>query len=328
MCYSAMVKQDLKVLGREQKATVDLAAFERLFEARLQGAAIEVPRALESNFNLPRDPVEQRIRDLIENYRNLMRQKHREGVEHQTTRLADAERRFTKTSSKSAETEIRRAKSKIKWHAAKAADLDRVQRDVNDARIYPKWYAPVILLEGRDRVIRPMRYLCRPENMPTCFYEDGERIPYEFKFNGNYNARRDNLEKFWRQQFGHRHAYMVITSFFENVELHRFEQRELGPDEAPKSLVIHFNPQPAVEMKVACLWSHNEVEGELPLESFAAITDEPPPEVAAAGHDRCLIPLNEDALEVWLRPESSNAGELQAALDNRVRPFYEHRLAA
>ena len=40
--------------------------------------------------------------------------------------------------------------------------------------------------------------------------------------------------------------------------------------------------------------------GEPDLLSFAAITDEPPPEVAAAGHDRCIIPLPESALD---RPE-------------------------
>ena len=38
-------------------------------------------------------------------------------------------------------------------------------------------------------------------------------------------------------------------------------------------------------MYVACLWSHWQ-EGNEELDSFAAITDEPPPEIAAAGHDR------------------------------------------
>jgi hypothetical protein len=32
------------------------------------------------------------------------------------------------------------------------------------------------------------------------------------------------------------------------------------------------------------------------LWSFAAITDEPPQEVAAAGHDRCIIPIKEEHL--------------------------------
>ncbi len=41
-------------------------------------------------------------------------------------------------------------------------------------------------------------------------------------------------------------------------------------------------------MPLACLWDRWSKEGEPDLYSFAAITDEPPPEVAAAGHDRCL----------------------------------------
>jgi hypothetical protein len=32
------------------------------------------------------------------------------------------------------------------------------------------------------------------------------------------NVRRDNLEKFWRHQFSQKHALMLTTSFFENVD--------------------------------------------------------------------------------------------------------------
>jgi putative SOS response-associated peptidase YedK len=62
--------------------------------------------------------------------------------------------------------------------------------------------------------------------------------------------------------------------------------------------------------------------------SFAAITDEPPHEVAAAGHDRCIVPLKPANLMAWLNPSSSNLDELDGMLEDRDRPFYEHRLAA
>jgi putative SOS response-associated peptidase YedK len=61
--------------------------------------------------------------------------------------------------------------------------------------------------------------------------------------------------------------------------------------------------------------------------SFAAITDEPPAEVAAAGHDRCVIPIKPENVDAWLNP----SGDLQSAyriLDDRWRPHCEHRLAA
>lgn len=62
--------------------------------------------------------------------------------------------------------------------------------------------------------------------------------------------------------------------------------------------------------------------------SFAAVTDEPPPEVAATGHNRCLIPLREENLSRWLQPERMDKAELYAILHDRERPTYEHALAA
>jgi putative SOS response-associated peptidase YedK len=83
-------------------------------------------------------------------------------------------------------------------------------------------------------------------------------------------------------------------------------------------------------MLVACLWSHSKgtQPDEPDLFSFAAITDEPPPEIAAAGHDRCIIPIRPEHLEAWLNPDRSNPAAQQAILDDRARPYYEHRLAA
>jgi hypothetical protein len=46
------------------------------------------------------------------------------------------------------------------------------------------------------------------------------------KFPGLYNARRDNLEKFWGEQFGTHHAILVVESFYENVKRHTMEHRE------------------------------------------------------------------------------------------------------
>ena len=61
---------------------------------------------------------------------------------------------------------------------------------------------------------------------------------------------------------------------------------------------------------------------------FAAITDEPPPEVAAAGHDRCIIPIKPENVDAWLNPDPTDLAAQYAILDDRERPYYEHRLAA
>jgi len=83
-----------------------------------------------------------------------------------------------------------------------------------------------------------------------------------------------------------------------------------------------------VEMQLACLWSHWSAPGKEDLLSFAAITDDPPPEIAAAGHDRCVIPLKQENLAAWMKPAGKSKGELQAILDDRELPYYEHQLAA
>lgn len=68
--------------------------------------------------------------------------------------------------------------------------------------------------------------------------------------------------------------------------------------------------------------------GEPDLLSFAAITDEPPEEIAAAGHDRCIIPIKPENVDAWLRPDRANLEASYAVLDDRERPYYEHKLAA
>ncbi|HDR9236138.1 TPA: SOS response-associated peptidase family protein, partial [Burkholderia vietnamiensis] len=81
-------------------------------------------------------------------------------------------------------------------------------------------------------------------------------------------------------------------------------------------------------MQVACLWTRTEIPGADDLWSFAAITDDPPPEVAAAGHDRCIVPIKSSNVDAWLAPDPSRRGQLREILADRERPYYEHQLAA
>ena len=67
---------------------------------------------------------------------------------------------------------------------------------------------------------------------------------------------------------------------------------------------------------MACLWSHWQAAGEPDLLSLAAITDEPPPDAAAAGHNRCVIPLPESALDLWLNPDSGHLDTVDALLNS------------
>jgi putative SOS response-associated peptidase YedK len=58
------------------------------------------------------------------------------------------------------------------------------------------------------------------------------------------------------------------------------------------------------------------------------VTDEPPPEVRAPGHDRMIVNLLSGSVESWLTPQGSTPQELQALLDERESPYYEHQVEA
>lgn len=79
---------------------------------------------------------------------------------------------------------------------------------------------------------------------------------------------------------------------------------------------------------VTCVWDRGRAPGKPDLLSFAAIPDDPPTGIAATGHDRCIVPLRPDNIARWLDPERSSIEALDALLDDRQRPYYEHRLAA
>jgi putative SOS response-associated peptidase YedK len=52
--------------------------------------------------------------------------------------------------------------------------------------------------------------------------------------------------------------------------------------------------------------------------------DEPPADVAAAGHDRCIINLRPEHVDAWLTPGGRSTEELQAILSDRAVSTYQH----
>ena len=319
MCYSAQIKADSARFVRTYGARMDLDEFIRLYWEREQGAAMLIPKAVDAMFLEPRTPPEQRIKDMIERFNRSQGAKLEEALFAQRTRLADAERALQTKATKTAAESKRIAGNKIETLRRRLDDLRRTEPLERDARIFPGHYAPVMVIENGERVVKPMRYQCRPAGKPAFF---------DKKFPGTYNARRDSLEGFWQSLFGYSHGLLIATAFFENVSRAKLEGREIKPGEKDESVVLRFEPRPAGEMLVACLWSRWTGERESDLLSFAAITDAPPPEIAAAGHDRCIIPIKAENADAWLSPQAGDLASQYAILDNRERPYYEHRLAA
>jgi len=319
MCYSAQVWADYRRYIRAFGAELDIKEFYELFWRRLGEPRIKIPKAMEAAFAEPSTDAELKIREAIDSFAASETVKLEQLVFEQRKRLADAERTLQTKPTKAAANSQRIATDKVAWAMGKLSDLKRMDGVDEDSRIFPGWYAPVMVMENGQRVIKPMRYQCRPAGKPVF---------YDTKFPGTYNARRDNLEGFWKDLFGFSHGIAVVNAFFENVNQHRAEGRELREGEDVKNLILEFRPRPTQDMLVACLWSRWSGPGEPDLLSFAAITDEPPPEVSAAGHDRCIIPIRPENIDAWLSPDPKNLAAQHAILDDRERPYYEHRLAA
>ena len=81
-------------------------------------------------------------------------------------------------------------------------------------------------------------------------------------------------------------------------------------------------------MWAACLYSAPKAGLTLPYRSFAMVTDEPPPEVAAAGHDRCPVFLNSTKIEAWLQPEILPKSLLINLLNHKEKTIYLNHLVA
>jgi putative SOS response-associated peptidase YedK len=308
MCYSAQIKAEYAKFVRMFGATLSIKDYFDLFWRRARETYnVKVPKSTEAMFADPQTDGEREIKALIDEYTAAEATRLERELFRQRKRLADAERTLKSKVTKAATESRRIAGNKVDWAMGKLADLRRTALTDRDARIFPGWYAPVMVVENGRRVVKPMRYQCRPAGKPAF---------YDTKYPGTYNARRDNLEGFWKQQFGYTHGIMVVNAFYENVE------------RDGRNAVLEFRPRPTQDMLVACLWSRWTGADEPDLLSFAAITDEPPPEIAAAGHDRCIIPIRPEEVDAWLNPDPKNLAGLYAILDDRERPYYEHRLAA
>lgn len=310
MCYSAEVWTDYRKYVRAYGADIDFESFVRLYVQRQQGLPVKIPKGLDLAFAQPRTDGERHIKALIDEYNTQLIQTSEQDMFKQAKRLADAERKLAVKHTKTAENEQRIAGNKIKQYKRWITDAKRTTLEPErDNRIFPDWFAPVMIVEDGNRVVRAMRYHCRPAGMDPSI--DRTKTG---QVSGTYNARRDNLTRFWRKQFGHTHGVMVAQQFYENVERDGTNQ------------VVKFNPSNGAPMLIACLWSKwvdpNGIEPD--LYSFAAVTDDPMPEVAEVGHDRTVINLKSEWLDTWLNPDPNHMDALRQAMDDPQRPYYEH----
>jgi putative SOS response-associated peptidase YedK len=319
MCYSAQIQADYRKYVKTFGAHMDIEEFARLYFERAEGSKAKIPKAVDDAFRDPQTDAERQIKASIDSFNAEQSAKLEQELFKQRTRLADAERTLQTKTTKSATESKRIATDKIDASLRRLEDIKRTDAKPRDSRIFPGMYAPVLVMENGQLVVKPMRYQCRIAGKPAN---------YDIKYPGTYNARRDNLEGFWKPCFGYTHGVMLVDVFYENVSKAKMEGTLLETHEKDENVVLEFRPGNGQLMHVACLWSRWSAAGQPDLLSFAAITDEPPPEVEAAGHDRCIVPIKSTNIEAWLNPGPSDLAAMYAILDDRDRPYYEHRLAA
>jgi len=174
-----------------------------------------------------------------------------------------------------------------------------------DDRIFPNSYAPVIVLENNQRIIKPMRYRVRPRG-------SSEEVPSKFNL---FNARLDSLEsrKTWNSLFMQQHCLIPLLKFFEWVE---HEGRKRLISFYPKDCDYHLAP--------GLFETWQSPDKKESINSFAIITTDPPFEIEEMGHDRCPIYLREEYLNEWLTPQKSSKSDIYELLDHQARVTYSN----
>lgn len=170
MCYSAMVWSGYRSYTRAFDAKMDWDAFLALYRDRDQGRLAKWPKAMDAAFQVGDSGAEREIQRLITKFNAQLATKLEKELFAQQKRLADAQRKLKTKTTKAATESERIATGKITKSVAKLGDLHRQVLKERDSRIFPGYYAPVMVEEQGTRIIRPMRYQCRPAGKPS-FYD-------------------------------------------------------------------------------------------------------------------------------------------------------------
>jgi len=311
MCYSARLRAEYDDLVKNYGCKLSLREFAELVRQREKEydesfrCSIKIPDEMLAGVIAQGGSTAKEIELVQRRWKVAERRMLEQAINDAGAEFLEAEEKVkakaTKTNQKSFEVKQR------KLQKAKAA-LENASKPPGDSyRIYPFYWAPIIVEENGSRLIVPARYRILPRT--------GVEVPNNYNV---FNSRRDSLQsaRNWKPLFGKQHAIFPFQNFFEWVE------RE------GKSVELKFNPDGHTGMHAASLYEIYQHPDLGQIRSFSMVTDEPPPEVAAAGHDRCPVFLSYDKIDQWLKPEGQTLQQLDELLDHKERCYYSHALAA
>jgi len=184
MCYSAQIQADYRKFVRMFGAIMDIGEFSRLFFERAESVSkAKVPKAMEDAFAEPKTDAEREIKASIDQFNAAQSAKLEQDLFKQRKRPADAERTLQTKITKAATESQRIATDKIAWTLGKLDDIQRTTAKPRDSRIFPGHYAPVLVMENGQLVVKPMRYQCRIAGKPAS---------YDVKYPGTQNLYPGN----------------------------------------------------------------------------------------------------------------------------------------
>lgn len=302
MCYSSLLERAWREYEQMFAAPFHLPSWHHLFRQRELDLLLKIPPEIDEIL-VAVDPLQA---GAIRESDRVWRGNCRSEMARLDEEIAYLTAALPKKPDAVAKAPLNHAKRRRK-SLEKALNAAPVQRDTY--RIYPKQFAPLILVEEGERRTVPARYRVLPRN--------GVEYPDEYNV---YNAVRDMLtvRKTWKPLFGAQHALFPFLKFYEwltNPQTHKKEE-------------VSFAAEGYGRMWAASLYEEYQDPKLGLIRSFAMITDAPPPEVAATGHDRCPIFLDEDSIDDWLRPAGKSFESLNTLLDRKQPAYFRNSLAA
>jgi len=122
-------------------------------------------------------------------------------------------------------------------------------------------------------------------------------------------------------------AIVLVHSSFENVPIHLLLKRGLSPKARKYRHRSPLRASLTEPMNLADMWLHWAAKDEPELGAFAAITDERPAEISETKHSRCIISLQPQNVDPWLKPDVLRKQRLAEISSARHVAIFEHRIA-
>ncbi len=308
MCYSAMIEADLREMEKMFGVKVDWTSFDEAYDIRSKYQQAMIPSAIDSYIIQNAETTTQkRLAKMAKAHYKAEIDKFSAKLKKYEQDVKDFEAKIKSGSkAKDLDEKLCKRRETVQWHKEKIEYYEKIE-EAGAPRVFPNFYAPVIVKEGKGQDLRLMRYHVCPKN--------GKELN-AFQYN-MFNARKDRLldARNWKAIFGKQHAIFPFYRFYESV-----------PGETGEAKIIYFEPKDQEIMWSAAIFEESKIAPGL-LRSFAAITDDPPPEVAETGHDRCPIFITKDKFASWLDPKGAKKEDLIELLNSTVPTYFEHKAA-